>query len=55
MRFQCGFDRVNLHRLTSRNSLEPYPRVSSMLKHLKPAMKQGLTLVHFLAQTERFL
>ena len=26
---------------SSRNSFTPYPRVSSMLKHLKPAMKEA--------------
>ena len=56
--FDTGFDRVNLHRLTMRADSPRDPTSSSLHDMYGPSVapaRQGLTLVHFSAQLERFV
>ena len=58
-RFQRGFDRVNLHRPTFMMTIEwstsSLMMESTSLPWNPTSVNQGLTLVHFSAQLERFL
>ena len=58
-RFQLGFHRFNLHRLTlmAVMALTPLPPTApaGAGAHTKRTLVQGLTLVHFSAQLEPYL
>ena len=51
-RFQCGFDRVNLHRPTRRFISVPmdWKDPTQLLKWSRTPDRQGRTLVHYFAQ-----
>jgi hypothetical protein len=48
--FNTGFDRVNLHRLTTEHT-----SVNASTQLSRAASDQGLTLIHFLAQRKHIL